>query len=82
MIEWVPVATPLAGLVGLLIWLVRAITSGQLVSGPHVQQLLAAQQKTIDTQAKQIETLLAATQLTSRVVQALPVASANEEVGS
>ena len=52
------------------------------MSGPHVQQLLAAQQKTIDTQAKQIETLLAAAQLTSRVVQALPVAPANEAVGS
>mgnify|MGYP003602638033 FL=1 len=82
MIEWVPVATPLAGLVGLLIWLVRAITSGKLVSGPHAQQLLAAQQKTIDKQAKQIETLLAATQLASRVVQALPVAPESEEVGS
>ena len=82
MIEWVPVATPLAGLVGLLIWLVRAITSGQLVSGPHVQQLLAAQQKTIDTQAKQIETLLAAAQLISRVVQVLSVVSANEEASS
>lgn len=81
MIEWVPVATPLAGLVGLLIWLVRAITSGQLVSGSQVQQLLATQQKTIDTQAKQIETLLAAVQLASRVVQALPVAPANEEGG-
>lgn len=82
MIEWVPVATPLAGLVGLLIWLVRAITSGQLVSGPHVQQMLATQEKTIDTQAKQIETLLAAVQLASRVVQALPVAPANEEDSS
>lgn len=82
MIELVPVATPLAGLVGLLIWLVRAITSGQLVSGPHAQQLLAAQQKTIDMQAKQIETLLAATQLASRVVQALPIAPKSEEVGS
>ena len=82
MIEWVPVATPLAGLVGLLIWLVRAITSGQLVSGPHVQQMLATQQKTIDMQAKQIETLLAAVQLASRVVQALPVAPKSEEVGS
>ena len=82
MIEWVPVATPLAGLVGLLIWLVRAITSGQLVSGPHVQQMLATQQKTIDMQAKQIETLLAAVQLASRVVQALPVPPENEEVGS
>lgn len=81
MIEWVPVATPLAGLVGLLIWLVRSITSGQLVSGPQVQQLLATQQKTIDTQAKQIETLLAAVQLASRVVQALPVAPGNEEGG-
>ena len=77
-----PVATPLAGLVGLLIWLVRAITSGQLVSGPHAQQMLAAQQKTIDMQAKQIETLLAAAQLASRVVQALPVAPESEEVGS
>ena len=47
-----------------------------------LEKLLAAQQKTIDTQAKQIETLLAAAQLTSRVVQALPVASANEEVDS
>ena len=82
MIEWVPVATPLAGLGGLLIWLVRAITSGQLVSGPHVQQMLATQQKTIDMQARQIETLLAAVQLASRVVQALPVAPENEEVGS
>ena len=71
-VEWVPIATPTAGLIALLVWLVRAIASGVLVSGNQVERMLHAQQETIDRQSDQIDRLIDAGQVATRALDALP----------
>ncbi len=70
--EWIPVTSPWAGLAGLLIWLVRAVVTGQLVAGRQMESLLDAQQNIITSQNDQINKLLASAQLTNKVIEALP----------
>ena len=73
--EWIPVTSPWAGLAGLLIWLVRAVVTGQLVSGRQMEALLSAQQDIITSQNDQINKLLTSAKLTNRVIEALPRAA-------
>ena len=70
--EWIPVTSPWAALAGLLVWLVRAVVTGQLVSGRQMEALLAAQQAIITSQNEQINKLLAAAKLTNKVIESLP----------
>ena len=83
--EWVPVTSPWAALAGLLVWLVRAVVSGQLVSGRQMEALLAAQQAIITSQNDQINKLLTSATLTNKVIEALPraasVPATTEEAG-
>ena len=77
--EWVTVSSPLAALVAILIWLVRAVTSGTLVAGKQMSALLEAQQQLIRQQNEQIKALLSALQLTTKVVGSLPHPAGWEE---
>ena len=70
--EWIPVTSPWAALAGLLVWLVRAVVTGQLVSGRQMEALLTAQQAIITSQNEQINKLLAAAKLTNKVIESLP----------
>ena len=77
--EWVTASSPLAALVAILIWLVRAVTSGTLVAGKQMSALLEAQQQLIRQQNEQIKALLNALQLTTKVVGSLPQPAGREE---
>ena len=77
--EWVSATSPLAALVAILIWLVRAVTSGTLVAGKQMSALLEAQQQLIRQQNEQIKALLNALQLTTKVVGSLPYPAEREE---
>ena len=77
--EWVTASSPLAALVAILIWLVRAVTSGTLVAGKQMSALLEAQQQLIRQQNEQIKALLNALQLTTKVVGSLPQPAEREE---
>lgn len=77
--EWVSATSPLAALVAILIWLVRAVTSGTLVAGKQMSALLEAQQQLIRQQSEQIKALLNALQLTTKVVGSLPQPAEREE---
>ena len=77
--EWVSATSPLAALVAILIWLVRAVTSGTLVAGKQMSALLEAQQQLIRQQNEQIKALLNALQLTTKVVGSLPQPAEREE---
>lgn len=77
--EWVTVSSPLAALVAILIWLVRAVTGGTLVAGKQMSALLEAQQQLIRQQNEQIKALLSALQLTTKVVGSLPHPAQREE---
>ena len=77
--EWVTVSSPLAALVAILIWLVRAVTGGTLVAGKQMSALLEAQQQLIRQQSEQIKALLNALQLTTKVVGSLPQPAEREE---
>ena len=77
--EWVTASSPLAALVAILIWLVRAVTSGTLVAGKQMSALLEAQQQLIRQQNEQIKALLNALQLTTKVVGSLPQPVGREE---
>ena len=70
--EWIPITSPWAGLAGLLIWLVRSVVTGQLVSGRQMEALLAAQQAIITSQNDQINKLLTSAKLTNKVIESLP----------
>lgn len=77
--EWVSATSPLAALVAILIWLVRAVTSGTLVAGKQMGALLEAQQQLIRQQNEQIKALLNGLQLTTKVVGSLPQPAEREE---
>lgn len=71
-IEWLPEIGNAGALVVVLVWLIWAITSGKLVSGKEARRLAEAQRAQIERQAEQINILLEAALIGTKVADALP----------